>query len=197
MGNYVNCEAFQVRANASKGVTVERGLAITEVDGERYIDPQIEPDYNTSLGVASPDRLQLAISHNLPPKVEHRVIKRFSLHKDVIENPENIGDHRAQRVVKGAGSIALVSLVDHFGLSSPSFGANVIKKRFGWYRVGDYLDAISPTVDLLILEPGQSLSARHDARHELGGYFSDVVNFSVTYDPDSEDGLKILHPMHD
>jgi hypothetical protein len=191
MGNYVNCEAFQVRVNTNR-LTVNRGLAaVNKVDGTRYVDPQIEPGYNTSLGAATHNRLKLALSPTIPPKVEHNVIYKFSLNKDVIDDPDKVDDYRVQRVVRGAGSIAIVSLVDHFGLSSPEYGANVIKKRFGWYRVGDYLDAISPTVDLLILEPGQSLSARH----EMGGYFSDIVNFSVTYDPDSEDGLKIKRPM--
>lgn len=192
----INCELFHIRTGLDR-VTIDRGLSVVEHDGKRFIDPQEEPGYTTTLGPAKAEHLTFQFSDELPPEVEENkeIVKNISLSKAVlgVEN-QNYSRFRAfEPVAEPLGKYALVSVVDH----------DPRPMDMSPYRVSKYASAAGtklieafnvdniwedPWVGVSLLKEGDSLYISCD----FGQYFSERVDFSITYDPDSDQGLKSL-----
>jgi hypothetical protein len=176
MGKHINCETFQIRPNGSR-LTVKRGLAVTEINGDQFIDPQIEPHYNTSLGPADPEHLMLQLSDTIPPRVDNGKVYRFSIEEEALNEENDLTNFRVKRVVRRAGSLALVSVVDHSGLTAMHHGAWNLLQRHE-YRTGGEL--YGGSVEIGFLKPGEAVTISR----ELGSFFSDVHRFDIRYMPD-------------
>lgn len=188
----INCEAFQIRLGVSRW-SRNRGLPVTEVDGRHFLDPQIEPGYNTSLGACSPNHLKLELSRANPPAIGEGVVKAFSIAEKALEDLKNIRRYRVhQPLGELAAQAALVSIVNHdYRAPLSQIGRNRHLKFVDFFHTNspEYRfvenDLFKPFVQVIFLRPGEVLRVSQ----ETGSYFSSITDIPLAYDPHSEEGL--------
>lgn len=192
MPESINCELFQVRTGCSR-VTINRGLAVTNLREEEFVDPQIEPSYHTSYGPADASNLQLQISDADPPeKNDSGIIENLSLNSVLLNGISREGDLRRfrarQPVEKPIGRYALIGVVNHnppvnrLGYSAVDRDSVRLQTIF---RIG--YPSRDPVVGLGLVREGGSI----DVNHDFGSYFASVEKLRITYEPDAEEGLVI------
>lgn len=190
MASRVNCEVFQVRTGTYR-LTVNRGLAVvTLADGSRFIDPQIEPGYITSLGPAKPQYLKLELSRPCPPELQgdyYSTVRELSLAESVLEQGRKLRRYRARATVaRPIARAALVSVVNHYAPTQPlGCRTDGQSKKIDLFYTDDNLS--HPVVAMALLPAASSIYVNHDV-----GTFQPIIrNYSLTYNPDSEEGLKL------
>jgi hypothetical protein len=197
MSERVNCEVFQVVAGAYR-LTANRGLAVTKHKGHKFLDPQIEPRFNTSLGPAEPENLKIELSRHDPPEIKKGLITDFSIARDALINFKEIRRYRAfRKTEKAVGQVALVSVVNHDGVTAlVQLGRNSVNGSFlqfyryeySWRKKNDGAVLDDPFIQLMQVAPGGGISIPHYVGNEFNG---SMGYFYFTYDADSEEGLSL------
>lgn len=201
MAENIQVEAFQVRVAASNRLTVDRGIAVTEFDGQRFLDPQQEPLYRTNLGATRPRHLSFPFNETDPPEVKDGLVRRLSIDKRILDAnaPKETKDLQAFSAIEGLGECALVSIVDYECSVSEYFDWPIKEKTFGVTHLHGYkleravTNAARAGVEFVLMLPGSSFMVRQ----RMGEYFSHNVRFDLTYLPDSENGLNIQRGLPD
>jgi hypothetical protein len=192
MAETIQVETFQVRVAAGARPTVRRGLAVAEMHGRQFIDPERQAPYIIKTDVADLADLCLQFSRRDPPAIENGSVKKLALNKNILDEDADrrIRSFRAHAAAEELSGYALVSVIDYECPASDERSWPIKEqartRRLQAYKKQKYIaESVQMGVELILMSPGSSFMVGQD----IGERFMRDVHYDLVYSPTTIEGL--------